>query len=428
MSKKVTITFIVLIAVLFLSCGGLGYLSYYLNNQINTLSDDTQVFKADTSNQFNVTKNSISGVDTKLSDFKSETSDQFSNVQNDISGLDSNLAAFKSDTASKFSTTQGSINALNSDLTAVGTQLNESTMNVRRVYEDVIGSVCYIYGPVPGGTACGSGFIYSVQGQVTNIITCWHVVESMSPIYVQLHDGSVVKATVVGSDQDSDVAVIKLTGKTGLMPLPLADSSTLVPGEPVIIVGNPLFIFETVVSGVISRVGGMVYVGGVGWVANLIQYDAAQNGGNSGGPVFNNEGQVIGIADNSNTVAEGVHRAVSSNKVKRVAEAILDTGSFTNSILPGMWAMDDLYPETAFDRGSDSSFGAIILFANCMGDVRVNDIIIAADGIMIKDTADLFSYIAEFKSPGDTIVLTLIRGSGTQIEESLVLNTGGLDR
>ena len=116
------------------------------------------------------------------------------------------------------------------------------------------------------------------------------------------------------------------------------------------------------------------------------------------------------------------------NKVKRVADAIISHGSFDTPMLPGTWSMDDLTPETAIQRGLDSAFGCIFREASGMGDVRVNDIITAVDGIAIRDGADLFSYIAEFKSVGDTIKLTLIRGSGTQIEVSLTMIKGWLER
>jgi S1-C subfamily serine protease len=462
MSKKVTIVFSVLVAVLVVACGVLGFWSSSLNGKIDTLNSDTLAFKSDTAAQFSTTKTSIAGVDSSLNafktdtnTFKADTNGKISAAQSSISGLDSNLAGFKTDTTGKFSTVNGDISGLTSDLsglksdtasqfntvqssitgintnvaglhtdlTSLSTQYNESTMNVRSVYDDVIGSVCYIYGPIPGGIASGSGFIYSVTGTTGYIVTCWHVVNGMSPIYVELHDGSVERATLVGSDQDSDVAVIRLTGKSGLNPVPLVDSSTLVPGEPVIVVGNPHWTFETVVYGVISRTSGFTGVTGVGVVASLIQYDAPQNTGNSGGPVFNKAGQVIGIADNSDTSGEGLHYAVSSNKVKRVAQAIIDHGSFTSAFLPGSWTVWDLTPKTAIDKGLDSCFGVYFTSITGLGQVQATDVVVAVDGVLIKETADLFSYIGEEKSVGDTITLTVVR-NGTRIDLNVTLIEG----
>ncbi len=415
-----------LIVVLFVISIGAGAFAVVLNGKIGALDSDTQAFKTDTAGQLSTVNSNISSVDSSLTGFKTDTTSKFTGVQSDITGvrnnvtsLNSDLSAFKSDTTTKLNSAQSSINSLNTNVASIGTQLSESTMNVREVYDDVIGSVCQII----GNTATGSGFVYSADGY---IITCWHVIDGQSYIDVKLHDGTCKRATVVGSDRASDVAVIKISGVSNLKPLPLADSSALVAGEPVIVVGNPLGIFETVVYGIISRTKQIVYVGGVGWVSNLIQYDAAQNPGNSGGPVFNGKGQVIGIAESSSSSAEGIKDAVSSNKVKRVADAIIANGSYDNAMLPGTWSMDDLTPEVAIQRGLESTFGCIFRQASGMGDVRVNDIITAIDGIAIRDGADLFSYIAESKSVGGTVKLSLIRGSGTKIEVSLTLIKGWL--
>jgi S1-C subfamily serine protease len=417
--KMMNKVFIGFIAFLVIVCGGLGYWSFDLHGRINTLHDDTQAFEADTAGQFSTVKSDISSVDSSLTGFKADTTDKFTSVDNDITGvqsrvtdLNTDLSTFKSDTTSMFNSTQNSIASL-------GTELDESTMNVRQVYDSIIGGVCEIIGNI----ATGSGLIYSADGY---ILTCWHVVDGQSYLDVILHDGTCRRATVVGSDRSSDVAVLKINVISDLQPLPLADSGTLVPGEPVIVVGNPFGIFETVVYGIISRTTQMVYVSGVGWVSNLIQYDAAQNPGNSGSPVFNGEGQVVGMAETSLTSAEGIKCAVSSNKVKKVADAIIENGYFENAILPGSWSLGDLTPEIAIQRGLDSSFGCILLNVSGMDGVQANDIIVKVDGVVIRDAADLFSYIAEFKNVGDIIVLTLVRGGGTQIEASLTLVEGWL--
>jgi S1-C subfamily serine protease len=429
MGNRLTIVFSVVLAVLVVACIGLAVWASSLGGRIGTLDDDMQAFVADTASQFSVTNSSIAGVDSELTTFKTETTNELDNVQGDITSLDTNFNAFKSSADSQFDSIQNSITGINTSvagldtgLASLNTQYSESTLNVRQVYDDVIGGVCQIV----GNLAYGSGFVYSEDGY---IITCWHVVNNQNYLDVVLHDGTCQRATVVGSDRSSDVAVLKINGVSGLQPLPMADSTALVVGEPIILVGNPLGIFETVVYGVISRIQDMVYVGGIGWVPNLIQYDAAQNGGNSGGPVFNNQGQVVGIADNSNIAAEGIHLAVSSNKVKRVADSIIAQGFFTNAILHGNWSMGDLTPAVAINRGLDNAFGVIVTFVTGLGDVSTNDIIVAIDGVSIRDGADLFSYIAEFKSVGDTVTLTVIRGSGaqaTQIETSCTLIAGWL--
>lgn len=276
MSKTVTIVFSVVLVILVAACAGLAAWASSLGGQINTLNDDTLAFMDDTADQFSVTNDSIAGVGSELTTFKSETADEFDGVQRDITSLDTNLNSFKSVTNQQIGTLNNSVDSLDSNLMNLGTQVDESTLNVRQVYDDVIGSVCQII----GDRGTGSGFIYSDSGY---IITCWHVVNNQNYIDVVLHDGTCKRATVIGSDQDSDVAVIQITGVSNLQPLTLADSDTLVPGEPIIGVGNPRGTFETVVYGIISRTKGLEFTTGVGWVPNLIQYDAATNPGNSGG-------------------------------------------------------------------------------------------------------------------------------------------------
>ncbi|MGD0780276.1 MAG: trypsin-like peptidase domain-containing protein [Dehalococcoidales bacterium] len=425
MNKKLIIIFSCLIAILFLMVGGLGYSSFYLNSKIDTLSDEQKAFETDTTNKFTVVQDNISKLDSSLNAFKTDTANKFTSVQNDITILGSNittldakLATFKGETTEHLTTIDSNVNNLNTKLADLATKFAESTVNVRGVYDEAIKSVCLI----TDGSTLGSGFIYSADGY---IITCWHVIRNMYYIDVVLHDGSVARAKVIGSDKYSDVAVLQLTGKSGLKPLNLADSDALFCGESVMVIGNPLGIFESVTYGIISRTRAMIDVSGFSWlVSNLIQIDAPTNPGNSGGPVVNNKGQVVGIAAYTNSSGEGIHYAISSNKIDRVARAIIDEGSFTNATLPGKWTLDDITPDNAINKGIFSCFGAIFTMAQDIEGVQVNDVAIAVDGIAIKETADLFSYIAEFKSVDDTITLTVIKSNYVVVDVTLTLVEG----
>jgi S1-C subfamily serine protease len=406
-------------------CGGLGYSSYYLNSKIDTLSNEQKAFETDTTNRFTAVNNDISNLNASLKTFKTDTANKFTNVQNDITILDSNittldakLTTFKGETTEHLNKIDSNVNSLNTTITDLAKKFAESTVNVRGVFDEAVKSVCLI----TDGSTLGSGFIYGADGY---IITCWHVIQSMYHIDVVLHDGSAARAKLVGSDKYSDVAVLQLTGKSGLKPLKLADSDALFCGGSVMVVGNPLGIFESVSYGIISRTRGMISVSGFSWlVSNLIQIDAPTNPGNSGGPVINNNGQVVGIAAYTNSSGEGIHYAISSNKIDRVASAIINEGSFTDATLPGRWTIDDITPDNAISKGLSSCFGVLFTMAQDMEVVQANDVAIAVDGIAIKETADLFSYIAEFKSVGDTITLTLMKSNGIQTDVELTLVEG----
>ncbi len=178
----------------------------------------------------------------------------------------------------------------------------------------------------PGGAtgiAEGSGFILDQQG---HIVTNAHVVDGASQLQVIFANGSKASATLVGEDPNADIAVLKVNGKVPAT-LSLADSNSLQPGESVIAIGSPLGSYEgSVTTGVVSGLNRSV--DGTG-LSGLIQTDAAINHGNSGGPLLNLSGQVIGINTlviqntNSGDIAEGLGFAIPSNTVSSVVQQIL---------------------------------------------------------------------------------------------------------
>jgi S1-C subfamily serine protease len=160
-------------------------------------------------------------------------------------------------------------------------------------------------------------------------------------------------------------------------------------------------------------------------VANIIQFDAAINFGNSGGPLLNSKGEVIGmvVARIDPTSGDGVYWAISSNKVKRVASSIIERGSFDYPWLGVEIA--DLTPETAIARNLETVNGALVRTvmpanpAEAAG-VRVDDIIVAINGTQVQDMADLTCYLGEHVSYNDEVTLTLIR-DGAKIELPLTV-------
>ncbi len=155
-------------------------------------------------------------------------------------------------------------------------------------------------------------------------------------------------------------------------------------------------------------------------MANIIQFDAAINSGNSGSPLLNSKGEVIGmvVARIDPKLGDGVYYAVSSNKVKRVALSLIERGSFDYPWL-GV-EITDLTPETAKTRNLETVNGALVKTvisatpAEAAG-IKVDDIIVAINGTPVRNIADLTCYLGEHTSPGDEVTLTLLR-DGTKIE------------
>jgi putative serine protease PepD len=168
---------------------------------------------------------------------------------------------------------------------------------------------------------------------------------------------------------------------------------------------------------------GIVYSDVCGsWITNVIQYDAPTNPGNSGGPVFNGAGEVVGIAAYAANYENGMAYAISSDKLAKVAFTLIFSGSYENCILPGGWTIDDLSPSTAIARGLENTFGIIFIQASNIGNIAAKDICVAIDGLEIRDVADLFGYISAYKDVGDDVTLTLINMAGDYRDVTLTLS------
>ncbi|WP_409968572.1 trypsin-like peptidase domain-containing protein [Bengtsoniella intestinalis] len=179
--------------------------------------------------------------------------------------------------------------------------------------------------------SAGSGFIITTDGY---IVTNYHVVEDSTAVSITLNDNSQYEATVIGYDEDYDLAVLKIDA-TGLQAVTLGDSDSLSVGDRVLAIGNPLGELTFSMSGgMVSSVNRAINVSGTPF--NMIQTDAAINPGNSGGPLFNSYGEVVGIvsakysADSSGNSVEGLGFAIPMNDVKVMIEDIITNGYVTN--------------------------------------------------------------------------------------------------
>jgi S1-C subfamily serine protease len=177
--------------------------------------------------------------------------------------------------------------------------------------------------------ASGSGFIISSDGF---IVTNDHVIDQASHIQVALADGRIVPAELKGTDPSTDIAVVKIY-ESGVRPLSFADSSHLQVGQIAIAIGNPLGLQHSVTAGVVSALGRTLRASNGRMIDDVIQTDASLNPGNSGGPLVNSLGQVIGVNTATILNAQGLCFAVSSNLVARVAGKLIMEGRVKRAYL-----------------------------------------------------------------------------------------------
>jgi len=278
--------------------------------------------------------------------------------------------------------------------------------------------------------AQGSGFVYDARGHV---VTNEHVVAGASAIRVTFADGSSYTATVVGSDPSTDVAVLHVDAPAGeLHPIPLASSSSVGVGDGVVAIGAPFGLDETVTSGIVSALGREIDAPNGATIIDTIQTDAAINHGNSGGPLLNLQGKVIGITsqiESDSGGSDGVGFAVASNTVKRIADALIAHGKVTHALL-GV-RVQTLPPSAAAALGESAGVAVAKVEAGsaaakaglkaATGTKTVGgqsyptggDVITKLDGARVASDTQLKALIDE-RSPGETVELTVVRGGKTR--------------
>ncbi len=277
-------------------------------------------------------------------------------------------------------------------------------------------------------SASGSGVIIDGEGHV---ITNHHVVAGATTggtITVTLNDGRLYSATLVGTDLTTDLAVLVLDAPPGdLTSALLGDSSTLTVGEPVMAIGAPLGLADTVTTGIISALDRPVAVSGSSSqgeeevvITNAIQVDASINPGNSGGPLFNAEGAVIGInssiaslgASSTEAGSIGLGFAIPVNLVKSVAAQIIETGSAEHAMLGVQISTG------AVQVGNESRLGAIVAAvtpgsAAEQSGLQEGDVIVGIDGQTVRSGPSLTGYVRRYTA-GDQVVLDVVRNGQLQ--------------
>jgi putative serine protease PepD len=243
-----------------------------------------------------------------------------------------------------------------------------------------------------------------------SILTNNHVVATAqgSTVQVTFNSGKTATATIVGTDPTHDLAVIKVSGVSGLTPITFADSGTVKVGDTVLAVGSPLGLDGSVTSGIVSALNREITAPDDTPIEGAIQTDAAINHGNSGGPLLNLQGQVIGVTSQIQSDSggnDGVGFAVPSNTVSSIASQLISTGKAQHALL-------GVSVKTASSGGVTVSAVSAGSGAASAG-LKAGDVITAVDGTKVATAEKLRAIIAGDK-PGDKITLTITRNGSSQ--------------
>ena len=322
-------------------------------------------------------------------------------------------------------------------------QNEQNNTNIGKIYQKLENSVVQITSTVTEtrsniiingnplqqqASRLGSGFVYDTDG---HIITNNHVVSGVDSVDVTLSNGDIFTAKVIGTDEYNDIAVLQLTddySNDPISPIPFVDSAQIKVGDPVIAIGNPFGLSNTMTTGIVSQIGRLLPNQESGFpIPNIIQTDAAINPGNSGGPLLDNNGNLIGM----NTAIEskggefaGVGFAVPSNIIKKVVPILIEKGEYDHPWL-GI-SGTTLTPKLAEKLNLPKNFRGSLInevvkngpaekagIKNALytSDKKIAsaDIVISIDNNPVKRIDDIISYVSENKSVGDKVSLKIYR-------------------
>jgi S1-C subfamily serine protease len=301
-------------------------------------------------------------------------------------------------------------------------------VNVQRNQtEDVVGGI-------------GSGFVFDKKG---HIITNAHVIKDATKIIITFLDGRSYNAEIIGSDQYTDIAIIKVNADLLLLhPLPIGDSSNLKVGEGVAAIGNPFGLSGSMTSGIVSQIGRLLPSGAGYLIPDVIQTDAAINPGNSGGPLLNMRGEMVGI----NTAIQsatgeftGVGFAIPSQTVAKIVPTLIVDGEYDHPWI-GISGRD-IDPDMAKVLKLKDAIGFLVITvvkdspafkAGLIGSDKTievdgvnypvgGDIILSVDGNDVRKIDDILIHLQRVKTVGDEMVLEVLRdGRTTNITITLV--------
>lgn len=314
------------------------------------------------------------------------------------------------------------------DSTDIQTSITEVVQKVGPAVVTVVGSINYQgfpFGSTVTSDVSGSGVFVSPQGY---ILTNYHVVEDAFDLYVILADGSQQSVTLVGFDKYADLAVLKTEGEVPAVAV-LGNSDSLDPGESVIAIGSPLGDFKNSVTvGVVSATGRAIDTGEGYKIEDLIQTDAAINQGNSGGPLVNLVGEVIGIntliirSSGSGATAEGLGFAIAGNTVQAVTSQIIETGRFSRPYLGIQY--QTITPNIANRYRLPVEWGAYVMEVGTdspadLAGLLPGDIIIKIGEIQIDKSTSYLNVLFQYQA-GETVIISFVR-DGEELEVQVTL-------
>jgi S1-C subfamily serine protease len=296
-------------------------------------------------------------------------------------------------------------------------------------YRYLWGQPYYVYTEVQG-----SGFVSNLTGQFV-VITNYHVVDGATDITVTFIDGNAYAANVIGSDPYEDLAVLSSNApQEEYKPLSITSSSTLRVGDPTIAVGSPYGLAGTVTSGIVSALGRTITesTGGGYVIADCIQTTTPINSGNSGGPLLNYQGEVVGITTAIVSNSQGLGFAIPSNAILRELASLVTKGSYGRHPWLGATGTDMTF-EIAQAMNVNVTYGWLLTQVKSGGpadkaglrggttEAKVEgtsvtiggDIVIAINGTRITNTDDLSTYLEEYTLPSQTIVVSIVRNNQT---------------
>lgn len=280
----------------------------------------------------------------------------------------------------------------------------------------------------------GSGFVYNFAGQIVILTNC-HVVNGAINVTVTFVNGNSYAASVLGLDVYADVAVLSADAPQDVYkPLEIVSSSSLEVGDPVLAVGNPYGLAGSMTIGIVSAIGRTITeeTSGSYAIADVIQTTAPLNPGNSGGPLLNYKGQVVGITTAIVSGSQGLSFAIPSSSILREIESLVTNGSYDQHSWLGVAGTDMTY-EIAQAMNIDVTYGWLITQVTSGGPadkaglragtkqvlitgepiIIGGDVIIAINGTRITNIDDFSTYLEAFTLPGQTISITIVRNNQT---------------